>query len=157
MELTKTNERAVALERKVENLEQIFNTAEKTIIEVEKSEIICQELDDEFLMLKEDFQIVRTTILSTIQRAKNVLDMLSTNIELDPTASGSLISSYSELVNSINNSGKLLGDLYKTLIDIKQKSSSQLENNETAKKDKVLAVSEITRLIANSEPRPLKK
>ena len=29
MELTKTNERAVALERKVENLEQIFNTAEK--------------------------------------------------------------------------------------------------------------------------------
>ena len=157
MELTKTNERAVALERKVENLEQIFNTAEKTIIEVEKSEIICQELDDEFLMLKEDFQIVRTTILSTIQRAKNVLDMLSTNIELDPTASGSLISSYSELVNSINNSGKLLGDLYKTLIDIKQKSSSQLENNETAKKDKVLAVSEITRLIANSEPRLLKK
>lgn len=151
MELTKTNERAVALERKVENLEQIFNTAEKTIIEVEKSEIICQELDDEFLMLKEDFQIVRTTILSTIQRAKNVLDMLSTNIELDPTASGSLISSYSELVNSINNSGKLLGDLYKTLIDIKQKSSSQLENNETAKKDKVLAVSEITRLIANSK------
>lgn len=150
MELTKTNERAVALERKVENLEQIFNTAEKTIIEVEKSEIICQELDDEFLMLKEDFQIVRTTILSTIQRAKNVLDMLSTNIELDPTASGSLISSYSELVNSINNSGKLLGDLYKTLIDIKQKSSSQLENNETAKKDKVLAVSEITRLIANN-------
>ena len=137
MELTKTNERAVALERKVENLEQIFNTAEKTIIEVEKSEIICQELDDEFLMLKEDFQIVRTTILSTIQRAKNVLDMLSTNIELDPTASGSLISSYSELVNSINNSGKLLGDLYKTLIDIKQKSSSQLENNETAKRDKV--------------------
>ena len=151
MELTKTNERAVALERKVENLEQIFNTAEKTIIEVEKSEIICQELDDEFLMLKEDFQIVRTTILSTIQRAKNVLDMLSTNIELDPTASGSLISSYSELVNSINNSGKLLGDLYKTLIDIKQKSSSQLENNETAKKDKVLAVAEITRLIANSK------
>lgn len=151
MELTKTNERAVALERKVENLEQIFNTAEKTIIEVEKSEIICQELDDEFLMLKEDFQIVRTTILSTIQRAKNVLDMLSTNIELDPTASGSLISSYSELVNSINNSGKLLGDLYKTLIDIKQKSSSQSENNETAKKDKVLAVSEITRLIANSK------
>ena len=151
MELTKTNERAVSLERKVENLEQIFNTAEKTIIEVEKSEIICQELDDEFLMLKEDFQIVRTTILSTIQRAKNVLDMLSTNIELDPTASGSLISSYSELVNSINNSGKLLGDLYKTLIDIKQKSSSQLENNETAKKDKVLAVSEITRLIANSK------
>ena len=150
MELTKTNERAVALERKVENLEQIFNTAEKTIIEVEKSEIICQELDDEFLMLKEDFQIVRTTILSTIQRAKNVLDMLSTNIELDPTASGSLISSYSELVNSINNSGKLLGDLYKTLIDIKQKSSSQLENNETAKKDKVLAVSEITRLIASN-------
>ena len=157
MELTKTNERAVALERKVENLEQIFNTAEKTIIEVEKSEVICQELDDEFLMLKEDFQIVRTTILSTIQRAKNVLDMLSTNIELDPTASGSLISSYSELVNSINNSGKLLGDLYKTLIDIKQKSSSQLENNETAKKDKVLAVSEITRLIANSEPHLLKK
>lgn len=151
MELTKTNERAVALERKVENLEQIFNTAEKTIIEVEKSEVICQELDDEFLMLKEDFQIVRTTILSTIQRAKNVLDMLSTNIELDPTASGSLISSYSELVNSINNSGKLLGDLYKTLIDIKQKSSSQLENNETVKKDKVLAVSEITRLIANSK------
>ena len=151
MELTKTNERAVALERKVENLEQIFNTAEKTIIEVEKSEIICKELDDEFLMLKEDFQIVRTTILSTIQRAKNVLDMLSTNIELDPTASGSLISSYSELVNSINNSGKLLGDLYKTLIDIKQKSSSQLENNETAKKDKVLAVSEITRLIANNK------
>ena len=151
MELTKTNERAVALERKVENLEQIFNTAEKTIIEVEKSEIICQELDDEFLMLKEDFQIVRTTILSTIQRAKNVLDMLSTNIELDPTASGSLISSYSELVNSINNSGKLLGDLNKTLIDIKQKSSSQLENNETAKKDKVLAVSEITRLIANNK------
>ena len=151
MELTKTNERAVALERKVENLEQIFNTAEKTIIEVEKSEIICQELDDEFLMLKEDFQIVRTTILSTIQRAKNVLDMLSTNIELDPTASGSLISSYSELVNSINNSGKLLGDLYKTLIDIKQKSSSQLENNETAKKDKVLALSEITRLIANNK------
>ena len=151
MELTKTNERAVALERKVENLEQIFNTAEKTIIEVEKSEIIGQELDDEFLMLKEDFQIVRTTILSTIQRAKNVLDMLSTNIELDPTASGSLISSYSELVNSINNSGKLLGDLYKTLIDIKQKSSSQSENNETAKKDKVLAVSEITRLIANSK------
>ena len=151
MELTKTNERAVALERKVENLEQIFNTAEKTIIEVEKSEIICQELDDEFLMLKEDFQIVRTTILSTIQRAKNVLDMLSTNIELDPTASGSLISSYSELVNSINNSGKLLGDLYKTLIDIKQKSSSQLENDETAKKDKVLAVSEITRLIANNK------
>lgn len=151
MELTKTNERAVSLERKVENLEQIFNTAEKTIIEVEKSEIICQELDDEFLMLKEDFQIVRTTILSTIQRAKNVLDMLSTNIELDPTASGSLISSYSELVNSINNSGKLLGDLYKTLIDIKQKSSSQLENNETAKKDKVLAVSEITRLIANNK------
>ena len=151
MELTKTNERAVALEKKVENLEQIFNTAEKTIIEVEKSEIICQELDDEFLMLKEDFQIVRTTILSTIQRAKNVLDMLSTNIELDPTASGSLISSYSELVNSINNSGKLLGDLYKTLIDIKQKSSSQPENNETAKKDKVLAVSEITRLIANSK------
>ena len=151
MELTKTNERAVALERKVENLEQIFNTAEKTIIEVEKSEIICQELDDEFLMLKEDFQIVRTTILSTIQRAKNVLDMLSTNIELDPTASGSLISSYSELVNSINNSGKLLGDLYKTLIDIKQKSSCQLENNETAKKDKVLAVSEITRLIANNK------
>ena len=151
MELTKTNERAVALERKVENLEQIFNTAEKTIIEVEKSEIICQELDDEFLMLKEDFQIVRTTILSTIQRAKNVLDMLSTNIELDPTASGSLISSYSELVNSINNSGKLLGDLYKTLIDIKQKSSSQSENNETAKTDKVLAVSEITRLIANSK------
>ena len=151
MELTKTNERAVALEKKVENLEQIFNTAEKTIIEVEKSEVICQELDDEFLMLKEDFQIVRTTILSTIQRAKNVLDMLSTNIELDPTASGSLISSYSELVNSINNSGKLLGDLYKTLIDIKQKSSSQLENNETAKKDKVLAVSEITRLIANSK------
>ena len=151
MELTKTNERAVALERKVENLEQIFNTAEKTIIEVEKSEIICQELDDEFLMLKEDFQIVRTTILSTIQRAKNVLDMLSTNIELDPTASGSLISSYSELVKSINNSGKLLGDLYKTLIDIKQKSSSQLENNETAKKDKVLAVSEITRLIANNK------
>ena len=151
MELTKTNERAVALERKVENLEQIFNTAEKTIIEVEKSEIICQELDDEFLMLKEDFQIVRTTILSTIQRAKNVLDMLSTNIELDPTASGSLISSYSELVNSINNSGKLLGDLYKTLIDIKQKSSSQLENNETAKKDKVLAVSEITRIIANNK------
>ncbi len=151
MELTKTNERAVALERKVENLEQIFNTAEKTIIEVEKSEVICQELDDEFLMLKEDFQIVRTTILSTIQRAKNVLDMLSTNIELDPTASGSLISSYSELVNSINNSGKLLGDLYKTLIDIKQKSSSQLENNETAKKDKVLAVSEITRLIANNK------
>ena len=150
MELTKTNERAVALEKKVENLEQIFNTAEKTIIEVEKSEIICQELDDEFLMLKEDFQIVRTTILSTIQRAKNVLDMLSTNIELDPTASGSLISSYSELVNSINNSGKLLGDLYKTLIDIKQKSSSQPENNETAKKDKVLAVSEITRLIANN-------
>ena len=150
MELTKTNERAVALERKVENLEQIFNTAEKTIIEVEKSEIICQELDDEFLMLKEDFQIVRTTILSTIQRAKNVLDMLSTNIELDPTASGSLISSYSELVNSINNSGKLLGDLYKTLIDIKQKSSSQSENNETTKKDKVLAVSEITRLIANN-------
>ena len=150
MELTKTNERAVALERKVENLEQIFNTAEKTIIEVEKSEIICQELDDEFLMLKEDFQIVRTTILSTIQRAKNVLDMLSTNIELDPTASGSLISSYSELVNSINNSGKLLGDLYKTLIDIKQKSSSQSENTETAKKDKVLAVSEITRLIANN-------
>ena len=151
MELTKTNERAVALERKVENLEQIFNTAEKTIIEVEKSEIICQELDDEFLMLKEDFQIVRTTILSTIQRAKNVLDMLSTNIELDPTASGSLISSYSELVNSINNSGKLLGDLYKTLIDIKQKSSSKSENNETAKKDKVLAVSEITRLIANNK------
>ena len=151
MELTKTNERAVALERKVENLEQIFNTAEKTIIEVEKSEVICQELDDEFLMLKEDFQIVRTTILSTIQRAKNVLDMLSTNIELDPTASGSLSASYSELVNSINNSGKLLGDLYKTLIDIKQKSSSQLENNETAKKDKVLAVSEITRLIANSK------
>ena len=151
MELTKTNERAVALERKVENLEQIFNTAEKTIIEVEKSEIICQELDDEFLMLKEDFQIVRTTILSTIQRAKNVLDMLSTNIELAPTASGSLISSYSELVNSINNSGKLLGDLYKTLIDIKQKSSSQSENNETAKKDKVLAVSEITRLIANNK------
>ena len=151
MELTKTNERAVALERKVENLEQIFNTAEKTIIEVEKSEVICQELDDEFLMLKEDFQIVRTTILSTIQRAKNVLDMLSTNIELDPTASGSLISSYSELVNSINNSGKLLGDLYKTLIDIKQKSSSQLENNETAKKDKVLAVSEITRLIASNK------
>ena len=151
MELTKTNERAVALERKVENLEQIFNTAEKTIIEVEKSEIICQELDDEFLMLKEDFQIVRTTILSTIQRAKNVLDMLSTNIELDPTASGSLISSYSELVNSINNSGKLLGDLYKTLIENKKKSSSQLENNETAKKDKVLAVSEITRLIANNK------
>ena len=151
MELTKTNERAVALERKVENLEQIFNTAEKTIIEVEKSEVICQELDDEFLMLKEDFQIVRTTILSTIQRAKNVLDMLSTNIELDPTASGSLFSSYSEWVNSINNSGKLLGDLYKTLIDIKQKSSSQLENNETAKKDKVLAVSEITRLIASNK------
>ena len=37
MELTKTNERAVALERKVENLEQIFNTAEKTIIEVENN------------------------------------------------------------------------------------------------------------------------
>lgn len=144
-------ERATALEKKVENLEQIFNTADKTMIEVKAIEttLVDDEID-ELNMLKQDFQIIRNTVISTIERASRVITALTPSIEMDPTASGSLISSYSELVNSINSSAKMLSDMYKNLVEIKKKATEGTQK-ETSTTTKVLSVGEITRMISSKK------
>ena len=144
-------ERATALEKKVENLEQIFNTADKTMIEVKAIEttLVDDEID-ELNMLKQDFQIIRNTVISTIERASRVITALTPSIEMDPTASGSLISSYSELVNSINSSAKMLSDMYKNLVEIKKKAIEGTQK-ETSTTTKVLSVGEITRMISSKK------
>lgn len=102
--------------------EDTVNDMNNAVIEVTSDDSIKTEGDVfEMDTLKRDFNVCRETLLETIKSARQIVTGLS--YAIGPGTSGSVISSFSEVVKSINESVALLSRLY---LDIEKLKGPQL-------------------------------
>lgn len=146
MNTEKVMVRANNLEKRLDVLNDVFNTTEKTIIEVEQTGVVIDEQQDELAQIKEDFAIVRKTLLNTIAKANDMLECLSPGIQIEPTAE--MVTAYATLLNTINTSAQLLSNVHRNVVELKQKIVPKVENTEV--KQATLTVAEITRMISKT-------
>lgn len=145
-------EKAEVLNKKLDKINDIFNVTEKTIVEVEKSDLIQSNAEEnlKFYYLKDDFNLMRESLVNTIQRGRDILEVISNNILADPISSNQVIMAYSTLVDTINNSTKLLTDIYKNIVDIQLKISPK-EVEKGNGKQEVMTIAEITKIISKNK------
>lgn len=68
-------------------------------------------------LLQSDFMSVRGTLIDTVTKGKMVIDSLTNEIIMNPT-NAELVMGYSQLINVVNSSMKLLTSTYKDISDI---------------------------------------
>jgi hypothetical protein len=82
-------------------------------------------------LLKEDFAFIRETILSTVKSGRLIIQSLSDELLLtDSERKSSMISSFAELTNAVNQSLKLLSSIYKDIVHV-QKEIMNLSSAES--------------------------
>lgn len=101
--------------------ENTVNDMDNAVMEVSNDNIIIDGDVFELDTLKKDFNVCRETLLETIKAARQIVTGLS--YAIGPGTSGSVISSFSEVVKSINESVALLSRLY---LDIEKLKGPQL-------------------------------
>lgn len=105
-------------------INQAFDITEGVVIEMDNSikDIVATDGDIfEEATLKTDFNTCRSVILESIQSARILITMLGQSI--GPGSSGSVITSFSEVVRSLNESISLLCKLYVDLEKLKNKDA----------------------------------
>jgi hypothetical protein len=81
-------------------------------------------------LLKEDFHTIRETLLSTVKSGRLILQSLSDELIIsDSERKSSMITSFAELTNAVNQSLKLLSSIYKDIIHV-QKEIMQFGKDE---------------------------
>lgn len=145
-------EKAEALGKKLDKINDIFNVTEKTIVEVEKSDLIKSNPEEnlKFTYLKEDFNLMRESLVNTIKRGQDILEVISNNILADPLSSNQAVMAYSTLVDTINNSTKLLTDIYKNIVDIQIKITPK-EAEKSSGKQEIMTIAQITKMISKNQ------
>lgn len=105
-------------------INQAFDITEGVVVEMDNSikDIVPTDGDIfEEATLKTDFNTCRSVILESIQSARILIAMLGQSI--GPGSSGSVITSFSEVVRSLNESISLLCKLYVDLEKLKNKDA----------------------------------
>ncbi|AEA86470.1 hypothetical protein NCTC12673_gp127 [Campylobacter phage NCTC12673] len=145
-------EKAEALGKKLDKINDIFNITEKTIVEVEKSDLVKSNPEEnlKFTYLKEDFNLMRESLVNTIKRGQDILEVISNNILADPLSSNQAVMAYSTLVDTINNSTKLLTDIYKNIVDIQIKIAPK-EAEKGSGKQEIMTIAQITKMISKNQ------
>ena len=95
--------------------------------------VIIQDMSSNVSNLSNDFSIMRETLLSNIKSSKIILSSFGDEI----VANGSdtnpkLLSAYSELLESCNNSIKLLGGIYKDISETHLKIKKLLATEQSS-------------------------
>jgi hypothetical protein len=124
--MTIDQNRATALATKLDSLNQYFDITQSTVNEISKhlgaDEVteIVEETDDTQIIdiktLKADFRTIRDTLLETIKNGKTVIGALTASMADLDNQDPDLISAYSSLVGTVNNSLKLLTETYKNIL-----------------------------------------
>lgn len=145
---------AEKLASKLDSLNKYFDIAENTVIEV------AEELDDNIdidvncddgvdllnlNILRQDFDMIRTTLITNISKGREVISALTTSISELEVTSGQVISAYAELVAVVNNSLKLLTSTYKDILSIQTTL-----NEKTNSKDKGSSINNSNVIIAGN-------
>jgi transcriptional regulator with PAS, ATPase and Fis domain len=72
-------------------------------------------------LLKEDFHTIRETLLSTVKSGRLILQSLADELIIsDSERKSSMITSFAELTNAVNQSLKLLSAIYKDIISVQK-------------------------------------
>jgi hypothetical protein len=146
--------KAESLAAKLDKLNSQFEIAESTVYElaeyIDNDIEINEEVDDADIlsmkMLKEDFKMIRNTLLDTIDNGKKVISNLTQEILTLEGNSGSAISAYAELIMTVNSSMKLLTETYQNIIKL-QKEMSKPEQQSDGSPQLGANISEIIRKI----------
>ena len=129
----------------LKNLDKLFETAEQissdenfALIEKECQEVeVMPNLRKEDIIkmdnIKDDFDLARSTLQTSIISAKLVLDKITQDVIEGETLNGEQTTGFAELIKSINDSVKQISNLYKdftkTLNDLKNSSQPKVTNN----------------------------
>lgn len=135
--LSKFEGLANAFEVSTKEMEEDISKKVQEIKDSNKIEILSTQKIDIF-QLSNDFSVMRRTLLENIETSKTILSSFSNEIVADGVnINPKLLSAYSELLNSCNDSIKLLGLIYKDISDTHLKIKKLEENNEENSPEKV--------------------
>ena len=138
--IEKTEGKADKLLNKLDNISKNFEIAETTVKEL--TEVVVENVNEvknlpsvdigdmfKLNMLQEDFLSVRNTLLDTVTKGKMVIDALTNEIIINPT-DAEMVAGYSQLIQVVNSSMKLLSSTYKDISDIviKVKKLEEMSN-----------------------------
>ena len=138
--IEKTEGKADKLISKLDNISKNFEIAETTVKEL--TEVVVENVNEvknlpsvdigdmfKLNMLQEDFLSVRNTLLDTVTKGKMVIDALTNEIIINPT-DAEMVAGYSQLIQVVNSSMKLLSSTYKDISDIviKVKKLEEMSN-----------------------------
>ena len=160
--MSDTNPKVDSLVNRINSLNSVFEQAEAVCAEEilefvdEKTKEVSLFTEDitptEVLKLDlmvEDFKFTRETLKETVENGRKVLSILTLDLlgNDDEAGRASLITSFAELVTSVNNSVKLLSTSYKDIANVLEttekirKSRLSLQDNKNTNNvyiDKVL-------------------
>lgn len=124
--------------KSIEKLENLLSVKQQEVLELqlpEETAIIPYVVDDiekndvfSIDLLKQDFLLIRTNLLSLIEYGQNLLKQLTVFEASDLKASQ--IDAITNLQNSIASNLKILTDVYKQILEI-QNSKNKLNNEQT--------------------------
>jgi hypothetical protein len=158
MSLEENIKRGEQLAKKLDKITSAFDITESSVDNMndyvteilpaeKKFESNPIELDTEVVesviklsLLKEDFHTIRETLLSTVKSGRLILQSLSDELIIsDSERKSSMITSFAELTNAVNQSLKLLSAIYKDIIHVqkeimhigKEEGPGVVNNNQT--------------------------
>jgi hypothetical protein len=132
-ETQETNPRVDSLVNKINSLNAVFEQAEtvcsEEIVEfidakTKEVELFTEDITPteviKLELMVDDFKFTRETLKETVENGRKVLNILTLELmeSEDDSARASLITSFSELVSSVNNSVKLLSASYKDIANV---------------------------------------
>jgi len=109
----------------------------------------------EISILKEDFNNIRTTLLSTVKNGRLILQSVADELlTSDSERQSEMISSFAELTNAVNQSLKLLSSIYKDIIFVQKEiiNFNKIEEPKTINNTQnnfILSTAEIIKKLQN--------
>ncbi len=137
-------QKAEVLASRLDRMNEHFDIVESTINECtdyvqsitidDKSSFETLEEEDILKLMREDFMMVRNTILGTIDNGKDVVTAVNVKLTTfeESSENPDMINSFANLIKVINDSSKLLITLYSDII-----KTQQLIENKKGKEVKI--------------------
>lgn len=142
VKIDKTDTKANALIGKLDKISQSFDIAvttvqeldsevSKDVVEVRSIKSITPSDMFQLDVLYSDFTNIRTTLMDTVNKGKLVIDTITVELQVAPD-NAELVAGYSQLIQVVNSSMRLLTSTYKDITEVILKIKKFEENTKDA-------------------------
>lgn len=142
VKIDKTDTKANALIGKLDKISQSFDIAvttvqeldsevSKDVVEVRSIKSITPSDMFQLDVLYSDFTNIRTTLMDTVNKGKLVIDTITVELQVAPD-NAELVVGYSQLIQVVNSSMRLLTSTYKDITEVILKIKKFEENTKDA-------------------------